>query len=250
MTKKIKIISFNICAIPWWGNIFGDPINRIDKIIEFLEKKNPDIICLQEVFDKNIFFIIKTRLCKYNFYKPTTQKNFLDSGLLILSKTKIIQNDYDKFSDSCGEDRCSDKGFMYITTKILGKNFTIINTHLNADAVFSTYRTCEEIRIKQIDQIIRKFKDKLRHDTFLCGDFNIDFTTSTGKKIYNKIKNLSCSCIKSKNMITYNDENIQYDQIFYIPKINCEYNCRYKVFDKGYNELSDHYPIQLLLTRH
>ena len=56
MTKKIKIISFNICAIPWWGNIFGDPINRIDKIIEFLEKKNPDIICLQEVFDKKYIF--------------------------------------------------------------------------------------------------------------------------------------------------------------------------------------------------
>jgi endonuclease/exonuclease/phosphatase family metal-dependent hydrolase len=250
MSKKIKIISFNICAIPWWGNIFGDPLNRIDKIIEFLEKKNPDIICLQEVFDKNIFFIIKTRLFKYNFYKPTTKTNILDSGLLILSKTKITKNHFGKFTNSCGEDRYCDKGFMYITTQILGKKFTIINTHLNADAIFSTYRTCEEIRIKQIDQIIKKFNNKLENDTIFCGDFNIDFTTVTGKQIYNKIKNLSCVCIKSKNMITFDDENIQFDQIFYIPKIKCDYKCKYRVFDSNCKELSDHYPIQLLLTRY
>ena len=35
MTKKIKVISYNICALPWWGNIFGDSVNRISYITDF-----------------------------------------------------------------------------------------------------------------------------------------------------------------------------------------------------------------------
>jgi len=250
MNDKIRIISYNICALPWWANIFGDPINRIDNIILFLEKKKPDIICLQEVFDPGILFIIKTKLAQYNFYKPKNGNNILNSGLLILSKTKIINSYYEKFTDSCGEDRYSDKGFISITTKINGNNFTIINTHLNADAIFSTYDTCEETRMKQMEQLLHKFNNKLNCNTLLCGDFNIDFTTISGKKIYKKIKGLTASCVKSKKMITFDDENIQFDQIFYIPKINYNYKCRYKVYNNRYKGLSDHYPIQLQLTRH
>ena len=86
------------------------------------------------------------------------------------------------------------------------------------------------------------------NDIILCGDFNIDFTSITGK-IYNKIKGISSLCTNSKKMITFDDDNMQYDQIFYIPKYKETYKCRYKVFDKNIN-LSDHYPIQLTLTGH
>lgn len=252
MTKKIKVISYNICALPWWGNIFGDPVNRISYITDFLIQKNPDIICLQEVFDSGIFFILNTKLANYNYvcYRPKKLNNYLSSGLAIFSKTNITECSYEKFKNTCGEDKYCDKGFATITTKVEGIYFKIVNTHLNADAIFSTYEKCEETRLRQMSQLLSKISNRNRHDIILCGDFNIDFTSVTGKKIYKKIKSLSTSCTNSKKMITFDDENIQYDQIFYIPKYRSCYRCNYKVFDEKYKKLSDHYPIQLTLTRH
>lgn len=249
MSEKIKIISYNICALPWWSNIFGDPIDRVNKIIDFLKKTDADIICLQEVFDLGVLFIMRTKLHEYYFNSPSKSNNFLNSGLVICCKTKFIKKNFEKYNISCGEDMGCDKGFMYVTVKIKRKLFTIINTHLNADAVFCTTNYCEQIRMKQIDQLLNKLSKTVRHDILFCGDFNIDFNTIIGKKIYNKISDLSCSCINSKKMITYEDDNIQYDQIFYIPKISSPFNCQFKVFNKNKKKLSDHYPIQLILTK-
>ena len=252
MNNKIKIISYNICALSWWCNMFGDPLNRIFGIIDFLIKKDPDVICLQEVFDTGIFFILNTRLLNegYNCYQPKRLNNYFNSGLVVFSKTKLHDCTYEKFVDTCGEDKYCDKGFITLTTKIQDNTFTIINTHLNADAFFSTYEKCEETRLHQMSQLQKNISCKSKNDIILCGDFNIDFTSITGKKIYNKIKGISSSCTNSKKMITFDDDNIQYDQIFYIPKYKETYKCRYKVFDKKYKSLSDHYPIQLTLTGH
>ena len=252
MSYNIKIISYNICAIPWWGNIFGDPIDRVNKIIDFLKKTDADIICLQEVFDEGVLFIIKTTLPEYNFFTPEFTKNFLNSGLVICCKNKIIKKKFEKFKIYCGEDRFSDKGFMYVNIKIKKKNLTIVNTHLNANAVFCTYNYCDKIRMQQMEQLLERITTLnaiSKQDIIFCGDFNIDFSTNTGKKIYKKILETSRSCINSKKMITFEDDNIQYDQIFYIPRISSSYKCKYSVYDSGYKMLSDHYPIELQLVR-
>ena len=152
--------------------------------------------------------------------------------------------------DYCGEDRFCDKGYQIVNIKIKNKLFTIINTHLNADAVFSLYNQCEKTRMKQIDQLLTRVGNKIKHNIIFCGDFNIDFTTTIGKNIHKKICNLSTSCFNSKNMVTFAEDNMQYDQIFYIPKHNSTYQCAYRVFDKKKKTLSDHFPIQLILTRH
>ena len=250
MLNTIKIVSYNICGLPWWGNLFGDPYDRIDKITDFLIKTDADVICLQEVFDAGLFIILKTKLHNYNYYYPRKGKNVLESGLVIFCKSKIIQKKYEKFVDYCGEDRFCDKGYQTVNIKIKNKVFTIINTHLNADAIFSLYSHCEKTRLNQINQLLSSIGKKIKNDIIFCGDFNIDFTTTIGKNIYKKICNLSTSCINSKNMVTFAEDNIQYDQIFYIPRHNSNYHCTYRVFDKNKKTLSDHFPIQLTLTRH
>ena len=68
MPNKIKIISYNICGLPRWYNLFGDPYDRIDKIADFLIKTDADVICLQEVFDSGLIIILKTKLSDYNYY--------------------------------------------------------------------------------------------------------------------------------------------------------------------------------------
>ena len=250
MSEKIKIISYNICGMPWWINLFGDPYDRINKIADFLIKTDVDVICLQEVFDNGLLIILKSKLPNYNYYSPRKGKNILGCGLVIFCKSKIIEQKYEKFVDYCGEDRFCDKGYQIVNIKIKNKLFTIINTHLNADAVFSLYNQCEKTRMKQIDQLLTRVGNKIKHNIIFCGDFNIDFTTTIGKNIHKKICNLSTSCFNSKNMVTFAEDNMQYDQIFYIPKHNSTYKCAYRVFDKKKKTLSDHFPIQLILTRH
>ena len=86
MSQKIKIISYNICGMPWWINLFGDPYDRIDKIADFLIKTNADVICLQEVFDNGLLIILKSKLPNYNYYSLCKGKNFLGCGLVIFCK--------------------------------------------------------------------------------------------------------------------------------------------------------------------
>ena len=51
---KLKILTWNIAALPRLINLFGNPSERINGIIEYLKEVDADIICLQEVFDNKI----------------------------------------------------------------------------------------------------------------------------------------------------------------------------------------------------
>ena len=55
----MKIVTWNIACLPRYLNIFSNPMNRIASILNKLSKYDADIICLQEVFDKNIREIIQ-----------------------------------------------------------------------------------------------------------------------------------------------------------------------------------------------
>ena len=75
----MKILSWNIACLPNYCNIFSNPINRIPRILNIIEKHDADIICLQEVFDKKIRKIIIDYFKeKYNYYYTV---NFTDGNV-------------------------------------------------------------------------------------------------------------------------------------------------------------------------
>lgn len=245
----LKIISYNICALPKWLNQFSNPFKRIDNIITFLNKTDADIICLQEVFDKNIMSRLMVELPKYYFcHYPIKSSIIMNSGLVICSKFPILSRGRETFKDACGEDRFSEKGLIYITVKIRNKIHTVINTHLNADAIFSSVKYSQEIRMKQMKQVLHRMT-QYRNDVILCGDFNIHLYNNNVKDIIDEITTFKKYCIKSKKMITFKEENKQLDYIFYLSNNKVPFKYSYKVFKTDDTTMSDHYPIQLNLTK-
>ena len=246
---NFKIISYNICALPYYINLYGDPHKRINNIIKFLKRLSADVICLQEVFDKKIRKKIIDKLSKnYKIYYNEDKSRFkFNDGLMILTKNKILYKKSIKYKNSCGEDSFSTKGIIYITIKHKINNrfkkITIVNTHLNANAIFSTKNICEKVRIKQIKQLNNTLKN-IKNNILLCGDLNIDINNNINT--YKSISSHRKYIIKSDRIITCPNDKKQLDYIFYmsLTKINFVYN--YKIYK---NKYSDHYPLELKIGK-
>ena len=101
----IKILTWNIAGLPFPFNNFQDnPVKRMKSIIKLINKSNPSIICLQEVFTKELKKQINEHLhnLKYNVIISNNPSNIftVNGGLLIASKYKILKIDsinYNKF---------------------------------------------------------------------------------------------------------------------------------------------------------
>jgi exonuclease III len=247
----LKIISYNISALPKWFNLNGNPLKRIEEIIDLLIKNDADVICLQEVFDIKIKNRIAQELLKYDFhYKPSNSMFCLSSGLMILSKYRIISKGFEAYNNYSGEDSLTEKGILYITIKINNTVYTILNTHLNANAIFSLYRRCVRTREKQMHQLLEfiKNRDANRDNIILCGDFNIDLYDY--QNMFNKLNNIykfnisSINFINNTKLITFSKSNKQLDYIFYFYNTPKHISFNYELIK---SDLSDHYPIILNL---
>ena len=263
MNAQLKILTYNICALPNWLNQFSNPKKRIDKIISFIIKINADIICIQEAFDKKIVIKLISELPNYYYcHYPIKSNITVNSGLIIFSKYHILSRGFEKFKNSCGEDRLAKKGIIYIKVKIKGKIYTIINSHLNADAIFSSVSYSQKVRMKQIQQVLHRMT-QYRNNVILCGDFNIHLYDPCAKHILDEITTFKKYCIKSKKMITFKEENKQLDYIFYLSNNKILGKHSYKVFNSTFNVkniktnkyelldmniISDHYPLLFTLN--
>jgi endonuclease/exonuclease/phosphatase family metal-dependent hydrolase len=247
--NKIKVVSYNICSLPYYINIFGNPRARINNIIKFIDNIDADILCLQEVFDN----YIRTRLIRafnkkyYMYYGESSVFYKMNNGLLTLSKFPIIYKKTIKFNNLSGEDYLSKKGIHYITVTVDRPGFpsklTILNTHLNADAFFSFRVLCLSTRTKQLNQIIQLL-NKINNNVLLCGDFNTDFNIDLIEE-YNNIINTKKNSINSKRFVTFPDENRQLDYIFYLSNKKIKLKKNYKMYP---TDTSDHNVLELLLT--
>lgn len=249
-SEKIKIVSYNICALPYYINILGNPNNRINDIIEFIKKINADILCLQEVFDNSIRAkIINAYKSTYEFYYSGKSSFYkMNSGLLTLSKFPIIYRKSVPFQNLSGEDYLSNKGVDYITISIdkvgYPSKMTILNTHLNADAFFSLRVLCLSTRMKQIRQII-SILNKINNTVVLCGDFNTDFNIELMEQ-YNNIIHTKKNAIHSKRLVTFPEENRQLDYIFYLSNKKIKLKKSYKMHN---TDTTDHNVLELILNR-
>lgn len=247
--NSLKIISYNICALPYYINILGNPRKRIKGIINLINNLDADILCLQEVFDNNIRkCLIKEFNSKYNiYYKGRSYLYKVNSGLMTFSKFPIIYKKTIKFLNLSGEDFLSDKGVDYITIKLKKKGYpskiTVLNTHLNADAFFSLRYLCLSARIKQINQIIEYVKS-IKNTIVLCGDFNTDFNVELLDKYFDII-NSNKNSIHSKRLITFPEEKKQLDYIFYLSNKKIVINKKYKTYN---TKTTDHKVLELLLS--
>lgn len=170
LNNDVKIMSYNVRMFNVYKSIEDGNIPQ--SIYEFVNTKNPDILCLQE-FSKSENLGFKY---DYQFVKVNPQENF---GQAIFSKYKIINSGSLNFPKSNNN---------AIFADIIKNNDTIriYNVHLETlktnpkEEIFSTENS-EKLRIrlqnsfkKQNNQVklIVEHQTNLNHKSIICGDFN------------------------------------------------------------------------------
>ncbi len=169
--SSIKVISLNI---------EGD--NHLQRIIPFFQRENPDVICLQEVLDKDIAFI-KTQLQMEGIFAPVMNIKYPNPirltvnntiGILTLTKQKIEKMTFEYYVKhteavpiiNVNEPNSSDRAI--ITAEISKDNtpYKIINTHFT----WSVQGQSTPLQHANLDSLFSILDTK--GEFILCGDFN------------------------------------------------------------------------------
>ncbi len=171
LNNDIKIMSYNVRMFNLYKWIDDDSI--ADKIVRFINKKQPDILAIQEFHDTKQ----KKFSYKYQYFVPTSKKN--NFGLAILSKFPIINKGSLNFSKSANN-------AIFIDVKKGKDTIRIYNIHLQSLKINPTKENFgEETSEKLIKRLADGFQKQasqtevfLKHQqnwkgkTVICGDFN------------------------------------------------------------------------------
>ena len=193
--NTVKILTYNFFSRPPPVNTNGTDYKN-ERLKDFLELlPNFDIICFQEIFttfnDRKHRMIREGAKEGLKYYVSSKAPSFFskyisDSGLLILSRYEIIENDcYDYYLNVSG-DSVSNKGILYAKIRINDKYLILFNTHLQSsyfDESISKINCTIQVRTKQTEELVNYVYNKLlsipqdqvkKGCVLIVGDFNID----------------------------------------------------------------------------
>jgi endonuclease/exonuclease/phosphatase family metal-dependent hydrolase len=228
MPFDFKIMSFNVLSDIYDKKI-TDMTKRKDKLIEFIDETNCDVVCLQEITDEFHDDLKKYFDNKY-FINITDAKV---NNIVILSKINPVG------CDIISLDNNSNKKAINVTIKMNDIiNINIVGIHLTSD----THKNSKSVRIQQISKIKKKLNlDNDNNPCIILGDTNeidgieqlsefVDSNNSV-KITYNPQENYFAKKFSSKGF------GCRYDRIYH-HKLSCD---NFLVIEN--NELSDHYPV-------
>lgn len=224
---------------------------RFKKIIFNLYSSNIDVICLQEVWCDNFIKVIKDTFGdRYTIYNP---KKY--SGLIVLSKYKIINSYFEKFNDIQYPDSLANKGFGFITIEHKLRLIDIYFTHTQA----SYKDSFNNITLKNIYQM----KDKLKlsnNSVIICGDLNLEPNMIDEIFPTFKINDYKNTCCNSNILFKRFQKNCKDCKLDYIltdksfKKIYSGSGPEIIIDNKKFSfkvnniDCSDHYPVFILLN--
>lgn len=193
------ILSINMWLLPF--GFSKDNKKRINLLIKIVNKYNPDLIALQEIWQNRYINYLNKYLKNYYFCYHKT-KFWNNSGLLTLSKIKPKKIEFYPFVKK------KDKGFLnkFLLRgflKISFNNFDFFNTHLYHR---TDYNNGLEIAFEEFTFL----KKKINRFSILCGDLNID------KKIFEKFNDIFYYLDNEKN--TFSSRN-KYSKKFWENKV-------------------------------
>ena len=178
---RIKIFSWNI-----W---YKESLSNIDSIIKEINKYNPDIICLQEVNEKEDNRVIDYLLSKFNdgrFALADVTSDKRIQGNAILTKHKIVNSESFYIVDRSNQGDYSKEGRVYLECEldIDGKTLFVATTHSSYTHKFMP--TLE--KDKEIDKLLELLK-RHKNDFVFAGDLNTTYDNGYIKKIESVLKN-------------------------------------------------------------
>ncbi len=173
-TPSLKILAWNIYMLP---SIVPLPsrAKRAKKIIDTLRNSDFDIIVFQEAFHKKTQKYLAENLASaypymYGPFNPTKNPFKINSGVWILSKTKMNVLGSIVYKSKSGVDQVSQKGAALLEGAHHGHKFQLLGTHMQAD-----YKP--KIREKQFEQMNSELLHKFQEQgvpQIICGDMNTE----------------------------------------------------------------------------
>ena len=213
-SKNIRLLTYNFFCRPPPVNTNKDDY-KDSRLEDFVKEELPkfDIICFQELFttlnDRKHRMIREGAKVGLKYYYSSKVPSFFskylcDSGLLILSKYEIVDNDSYEYYINISGDSVGNKGILYSKIKINDKFLFLFNTHLQAsyfdDSPININCTIQ-VRMSQTEELINYVYNKLltipRDEVnsgcvIIAGDFNIDANNYCN--INTKYKKLKYNC--------------------------------------------------------
>ena len=170
----INLLTWNIKMLPGpLGNGSDDEL-RARKICDAILDVDPDIVCLQEVFDEGIRSIVNEHLS--DAYGNIIEKSDVrlslaqDSGLFFASKYPITSHMFRPYFNGVMSDALANKGALAVSIDTQDGPIAVITSHLQAD--YGDIGEYEDVRRYQISQIA-KVSASFSEPTLIVGDLNI-----------------------------------------------------------------------------
>jgi exonuclease III len=187
---KIRIRTFNLGMMPEFiaiRNGLRPTKERIGEAAQELLKADDDVICLQELFQRDAADEIASRLKEkypYIVYNAGPNNFGLNSGLFIASKYPITHAEFHCNKERGGAEAFAHKGTLAVTVRPHpDQPLFIFNSHLNGGADESERfpqggRSYRKSQLNQVSELVSRYlaeqtpKGKMP-TLFLCGDYNI-----------------------------------------------------------------------------
>ncbi len=265
-SNLIKIMSYNVHLFDLYNDNINQSYKNKNKIIEYVKKQNPDIICFQEFYDQDppssfrtkdtIIEIMDIKYIHEQFAKKNKQRQKF--GVTIFSKYPIIKKGKINF-------KTHKWNYNYcIYADIIKKTdtFRVYNVHLqsirlekedyeifnsrnkNSNSSYNIINMMQKmqkaysVRAKQVDMIKNHIINSHKKNIIICGDFN-DTPTSY---CYNQFNSILTDAYRNTSFgigSTYADIFLpmRIDYIFHSENLGSQ------KFNVQKNKLSDHYAI-------
>lgn len=240
---KISIFNINMWLLPFYYSKHNK--SRLNKLIDIIKIKNPDIVTLQELPRKKHSKFVEKNLPEY-FVSHHARKILNKSALVTLSKNKPVETEFFPFS----KEKIRARPEKLITKGILATHFdnkvSVYNTHFYLIKKDKDKHLLE----KQLD--FTKSILKKQNICFLCGDLNMD------KKHFDKVNNGFFSYVENSK-VTFSKDS-RYHKKWWDNKIHgnkkidyilikCPQKIKISYKSKTIkHDLSDHYGIYSEIT--
>lgn len=115
---RLKLVTYNIWGLPSW--MTGARKGRYPQIAQELERMNPDLVLLQEVWTAEARQAIPTN-GPWAITRAAGQHTFFQqNGLVVLSRFPVIGGQFYPFSQAAFPDRAVNKGMLKVTVALPG----------------------------------------------------------------------------------------------------------------------------------
>lgn len=248
---RIKIISYNVHLFGLLGNEKNTV--TLPGIVEFIEKENPDIVCIQEVSAFDTTSINKAfRQYPYHRYHLNIRQNGAFFGIATFSRYPIAESE--KFTFPNTSNRCLFTDIVIRQKTVRVYNMHLQSVHINLEETALRLQQ-EELRNEELRNVSGRLKSGFikrakqvnlitwhmaasPFPIIVCGDFNDTPVSYT----YRKMKGDRNDCFtKAGNGIVSTYKN-------FWPAFRIDYIFSDKQFDVARYKIekvpfSDHYPV-------